>query len=535
MFGILVAALLVMPVVGVVASIFLPNEGGLDHLLTTVLPKYIWNTIALSLLVAIGVLAIGVGAAWIVTMCNFPMRRIFEWALILPLAVPAYVIAYAYTDFLQHSGPVQSLLRDLTGWGPRDYWFPNIRSLPGAALMFVLVFYPYVYLLARTGFIEMSARPLEASRTLGANAWSSFFRVALPLARPSIAAGTALALMEMLADFGAVAHFGVQTFTTGIYKAWFSSGDRILAAQLATALLGFIVLLLAIERVNRKGQTRASSSSFRQLHRYDLDRKKSTAAFLACFIPVFFGFLLPAGLLLEMAWSNGHSLFGERYITLTMNSVSLAGTAAIIAVVLAVLLAYASRLRPGPVTYTAKRMAETGYAIPGSIIAVGILIPLANFDNAIDLWMEQTFGIRTGLLLTGTVVALVYAYLVRYMAVSLQTVEASMARITGNMDAAARSLGENQTGVLTKIHIPMMRGSLLTAALIVFVEVMKELPATLIMRPFNFDTLAIQAYRLASDERLTEAATASLVIVAVGLLPVIILTKNIRKSRPGGH
>lgn len=528
------AALLMMPVLGVVASLVRPNTTGMEFFTGVVLPRYVLNTVVLSLGVGLGVTLVGVGAAWLVTMCEFPGRRLFDWALVLPLAVPAYVIAYVYTDFLQHAGPVQSLLRAVTGWGARDYWFPNIRSMPGAITIFILVFYPYVYLLARTGFLEQSARPLEASRSLGAGPWESFFRIALPLARPSIAAGVALALMETLADFGAVAHFGVQTFTTGIYKAWLSMGDHVLAAQLATGLLGFIIVLIAVERFNRSGGSgRASNATLHALPRYHLEGGRRFVAVIACFIPVLFGFLLPLGLLLEMAVTEGHSLFGARYIRLTLNSVTLASLTAFIAVLMALVMSYGVRLRPSPATRIAVRAAGLGYAIPGSIIAVGILIPLARFDNILDGWMRALFGISTGLLFTGTIAALVYAYLVRYMAISLQTVEASMARITPSMDAAGRSLGHSQGSVLRRIHVPMMRGSLLTAGLIVFVEVMKELPATLIMRPFNFDTLAIQAYRLASDERLTEASTASLMIVVAGLAPVIILSRTIRQSRPG--
>lgn len=528
------AAALMMPVIGVVISVFQPGKTGTDFLMDVVLPRYVLNTLFLSLGVGLGVTMVGVGAAWFVTMCEFPGRKLFDWALVLPLAVPAYVIAYVYTDFLQHAGPVQTLLREITGWGPRDYVFPNIRSLPGAVSIFILVFYPYVYLLARTGFLEQSARPLEAARSLGAGPWESFFRVALPLARPSIAAGVALALMETLADFGAVAHFGVQTFTTGIYKAWLSMGDHVLAAQLATGLLGFIIALIAIERINRsRGSGRASNATLHSLPRYQLRGLRMVAATVACFIPVFIGFLLPVGLLLEMAITDGHSLFGSRYIRLTLNSVTLASLTAVLAVGMAIVMSYGVRLKPSRATRMAVRAAGLGYAIPGSIIAVGVMIPLARFDNFLDGWMRALFGVSTGLLFTGTIMALVYAYLVRYMAISLQTVEASMARITPSMDAAGRSLGHSQGSVLRRIHVPMMRGSLLTAGLIVFVEVMKELPATLIMRPFDFDTLAIQAYRLASDERLTEASTASLMIVAAGLAPVIILSKTIRKSRPG--
>lgn len=532
--ALVVAALLATPVLGVFFSVFQEGEGAWGHLVDTVLPRYVLNTVYLALMVGIGVFTVGVGTAWLVTMCRFPGRRLFEWALILPLAFPAYVIAYAYTDFLQHPGPVQTLLREVTGWGPRDYWFPEIRSIEGAGLMFTLVLYPYVYLLARTAFLNQSVCTLEVGRTLGRTAWQSFREIALPLARPAIATGTALALMETLADFGTVAHFGVQTFTTGIYRAWFSMGDRIAAAQLAASLLSFVLLLLLLERWQR-GRARyfQTSRKYQQLPGYRLSGGQQVLAVLACALPLGLGFLLPVGLLLEMHLTAGHDLFGRRYITLVVNSLTLAGITAVLGVGLALTLAYAARLRPSRLTLGANRMASLGYAVPGSIIAVGVLIPLANFDNALDAWMRASFGISTGLLLTGSIAGLIFAYLVRFMAVALNTVDSSLTKITPSMDDAARTLGAGTGGTLRRVHIPLLRGGLLTAGLIVFVDVMKELPATLIMRPFNFDTLAVQAYRLAADERLSEAATPSLAIVAVGLLPVILLSREIMRSRPG--
>lgn len=532
--AIAIALVLSAPVFAVLLSLFAESEGAWKRMADSVLPEYIVNSLWLSLGVGFGVLVGGVSSAWLVTMCRFPLRKVFEWALILPLAVPAYVMAYAYTDFLAHHGPVQELLREVMGWGPREYWFPNIRSLEGAILMFSLVLYPYVYLLSRAAFLEQSVCVLEVSRTLGKNPWGAFWRVALPLARPAIITGTALALMETLADFGTVYHFGVQTFTTGIYRAWFSMGDRIAAAQLASVLLGFVLILLLIEQLQRgRARYHQTSSKYQKLPRIPLQGVKAVAAVVICAFPLVFGFLLPLAILLEMTITNGHDLFGSRYINLTLNSVTLAGITAGAAVVIALVLAYAARLSPNRATLAANRVASMGYALPGSIIAVGILIPLASLDNAIDAFSERHFGIDLGLIFTGSIAALIFAYLVRFMAISLNTVEASLGKVTPNMDDAARTLGCGGLRTLIKVHAPIMRGSLLTAALIVFVDVMKELPATLIMRPFNFDTLAIQAYRLASDERLSEASTPALMIVAAGLLPVLLLSRAIRRSRPG--
>lgn len=529
-----VALLIALPVLAVVATLFEPAEASISGLGRGMMRDLAANSAILAAGTLAGVLVLGVSTAWLVTMCRFPGREIFHWALILPLAVPAYVVAYAYTDFLQHPGPVQTLLREVTGWRGTDYWFPNIRSPGGAVFVFSFVLYPYVYLLARAAFLEQSVCALEAARALGQTAWGAFWRTALPLARPAIAAGAALALMETLADFGTVAHFGVRTFTTAIYQSWFALGDRVLAGQLSAGLLGLVTLLILAERVSRAGAGyQQPTTRYQRLPEHHLRGWRGIAAFAACALPLTMGFLLPLAILLYLNWVGGHALFGARYVTLALNTFTLAGVAAAVAVGLALVMAYAVRLSRSPVARAANRLAGLGYAIPGSVIAVGVLIPLANVDNAVDAWMRATFGISTGLVLTGSIAGLVFAYLVRFMAVSINTVEASLAKITINMESAARSLGRSKLGALADVHAPLMRGSLLTAGLIVFVDVVKELPATLIMRPFNFDTLAIQAYRLASDERLAEASTASLMIVATGLIPVILLSRTIMASRPG--
>ena len=529
-----VAVLFIAPIATILASLGRKDEGTWAHLTDTVLPSYLANTLALTLGVGLGVLVVGIATAWLVTMCRFPGVRLFEWLLILPLAVPAYVMAYTYTDFLQFAGPVQSALRELTGWQAGDYWFPRIRSLEGAILMLIMVLYPYVYLLSRAAFLEQSVCVLEVSRTLGCTAWRSFWSVALPTARPAIAAGTALALMETLADYGTVAFFGVPTFTTGIIRAWISFGDRIAAAQLSAVLLGFVLMLLLLEYWSRgRARYHQTSTRFQSLPSYRLRGWRAAAAWLACALPFCLGFLLPAGILLDMAIETGDSQFGPRYFALVRNSLTLAVVSAVLAVAVATMLAYSRRLHPGVLPAAANRVASMGYAIPGTVIAVGVLIPAAAFDNALDAWFRATFGISTGLLLTGSIAALVFAYLVRFLAVSLNTVEASLVKVRPSMDDAARNLGAAPGAVLRLVHVPLMRGSLLTAGLIVLVDVMKELPATLVMRPFNFDTLAVQAYNLAADERLTESSTASLTIVAVGVLPLILLSRAIRRSRPG--
>ncbi len=531
--AVLTAALIGLPVASVLTNIFSGGTGDVwQHLASTVLHDYIGNTIGLCLGVGVGVIVVGVGTAWLTVMHDFPGKRFFEWALVLPLAVPAYVLAYVYTDFLQFVGPVQSVLRETFGWGRADYWFPDVRSLGGAVIMFVFVLYPYVYLMARTAFIERASGMLEAARTLGFGPWRCFFRVSLPLARPAVVAGTTLALMETLADYGTVSYFGVQTFTTGIYRAWFSLGDRIAAAQLAASLLGFVILLLVIEQASR-GRARFHNTTGRNRPQagHSLSGGHAAFAVFACVVPLGIGFLLPAGLLLRLALIDGDAQFGSHFITLAGNSFVLAGLTAVIAVALAVLLAYGARLSKGPMAASLNRLVGLGYAVPGSVIAVGVLIPVTRLDNWLVAQWQLWFGSNPGLLLTGGIAALVYAYLVRFLAVALQSVTSSLAKVTPSMDEAARSLGASQGETMRRVHLPILRGSLLTAALLVFVDVMKELPATLVMRPFNFDTLATQAYTLASDERLSEASTASIAIVAVGLLPLIALSRQIARKR----
>jgi iron(III) transport system permease protein len=534
--SVVIALLVAVPVLVVGGHVFQPAGEVWRHLASTVLWDYVRNTLVLLLGVGAGVAVIGVGTAWLVTMCRFPGGRVFEWLLLLPLAFPAYVLAYVYTYLLQSGGPAQIALREMTGWRYGEYWFPEVYSIEGAIAMFALVLYPYVYLLARAAFLSQSICVLEVSRTLGCGPWRSFFRVAIPLARPAIIGGVTLALMETMADFATVQYFAVNTFTTGIYRTWFGLGDRVAAAQLSAVLLALVLGLLLLERLSR-GEARYHHTSGRYTHisQVQLRGWKAALAALACALPILLGAVLPAAVLLEMHLSVGDPYFGSRFIGYAVNSFVVAGLAAVLAVILSLLIAYGQRLKPSALVRGAARVAALGYAVPGSVIAVGILIPLASFDNALDGWMRSSFGLSTGLLLSGTIVALLYAYVARFLAVSLNAVDAGLAKVTPSMDQAARTLGKGPGRTIWQVHVPMISGSVLTAGLIVFVDVMKELPATLIVRPFNFDTLAIRVYSLASDERLEQAATGSLAIVLVGMVPVILLSLMIARSRPGGQ
>lgn len=527
------AMLVCLPVLSVLWLAFNPEENIWPHLFDTVLFSYITTTLGLMLGVAIGTLLIGVGTAWLVTHYDFPGRHWFNWALLLPFAVPAYVIAYIYTDLLEFSGPVQSSLRALFGWQlASDYWFPKIRSLPGAISMMTLVLYPYVYLLSRAAFLEQSASILEAARVLSGQSKGMFLKVALPMARPAIAVGLAMALMETLNDFGTVDYFAVRTLTAGLYDVWLGMNNLGGGAQIATLLLLFVMVLIGLEKTSRRHREnfQPSASRFRQARRQKLSSTAATAATMACLTPVLLGFLIPAIVLLNYSIKYFEKSWTSEFREIAFHSIALSATAAICAVLIGILLSYSQRLQPTRLLKGSVAAASLGYAIPGAVLAIGVIIPFAAMDNAVDSLMRNHFGISTGLILSGTVFALVFAYTVRFLAVAYGSVDASMKKISPHMDDAARSLGHTSTTILARIHLPLMKGGVLTAALVVFVDCMKELPATLILRPFNFDTLATHVYQFASDELIGEAALGSLLIVAVGLAPVILLTMTIDRS-----
>ncbi|MBU3621742.1 iron ABC transporter permease [Polynucleobacter sp. CS-Odin-A6] len=510
------ALLLFLPLFGLAEPFLFPDAsvlttGTLSHLWNYVLGGYIASTVALILGVGVGVFILGVGNAWIIASYDFPGKKIFEWALILPLAVPTYVMAYLFVDLLQFSGPIQSMLRDLLEVDSL-WFFPDPRSMSGAIWSFSFCLFPYVYLITRTAFLERSRRLIEVSETLGYSPFQGFLKLVLPMARPAIFAGMALALMEVLADFGAVSYFGVQTFATGIFKAWLSFGDRVAAVQLALGLLSFVLLIFFIEQNSRSKLRYASSSQGRSLA-IVLHGKAAIVAFTFCGATLLCGFLLPAIALLQLLFKQGLQI-DSRYLTWLSNSISVSILTAVISVVLALFFAYSVRMnaRLGWVN----RLLGFGYALPGAVLAIGILSFLEIFQLA--WWMSASIAV------------LVYAYLVRFLSSSLQSVEAGLSRITPSMDRSAALLGLSQLQILRRVHMPLLKRSLLTAGLFVFVDVMKELPATLLLRPFNFDTLAVATYQLAADERLAELALPSLNIVLVGLFPVLLLSRTISKS-----
>ena len=523
-----VAGVVALPLLGVASSL-LTWQGELwRHIAETQLSDIIGNTVVLLVGVGLGTTIIGAGTAWLVTMCRFPGSRTLQWALLLPLVMPTYIIGYAYADLLTFAGPLQGALRGATGWGRGDYWFPDLGSAAGVAFLFTLVLYPYVYLAARAAFLAQSQSLLEASRILGHGPWRTFFRVGLPLARPAIAAGLALALLETLADFVTVQYYGVHTFTTAIYRTWYGMGNREGAAQISLVLIVIAVALIALERRSRGRARFAIASNLRFLAEpVTLAPGPALAALAACGLPILLGFALPTLHLAQLAVTSGALVADHRFIGDTINSLVLATVAAIIIVGLALFLSYAARLARRRALNRAIEFASLGYAIPGAVIAVGILLPLAWVDHGINRLTLYLFGLPSGLLLSGTAFALILAYTVRFLAVGMANVAPGLAAIDPAMDASARVLGARPSQVLRYIHLPMLRAPALTAGIIAFVEVLKELPATLLIRPFNFDTLAIGVYRFASDERLAQAAVGSILIVAVSLVPVILLSRTV--------
>lgn len=529
----IITAIVALPVVSVIFLAFFPEENIWPHLLDTTLPRYLLTTVKLMVGVGAITLAIGLATAWAVTMCEFPGRKFFEWAMLLPFAVPAYVIAYVYTSLLDYAGPVQRALREWFGWqNASDYWFPEIRSLEGATVMIGLVLYPYVYLLARAAFLEQSPSLFAVSRSLGHSALSTFFRVVLPIARPAVAVGLSLVLMETLNDFGTVDFFAVQTLTAGLFDTWMNLGNLGGAAQIATTMLVFVVLLVTLERYSRRRQQQFAARDNRDpIQRFTMSLPRQLICVAVCAVPFVLGFVIPAGTLGLYAWEYFEESWNPNFVRNTLNSLFLSGAAALTTLVIGVILAYSRRLHNTRGMQILMRLSSLGYAMPGAVLAVGVIVPLAGFDNWLDGLMREGFGISTGLLLSGSAFALVFAYTVRFLAVSAGSVESALQKVTPSMDMASRSLGNTPGRTLVKVHLPILRGTLLTAALVVFVDCMKELPATLILRPFNFETLATYVYQFASDERLYHSALPALIIVLAGIVPIILMSRSISNSR----
>jgi len=532
----LIISLIALAPVIAVGVLALKSSGDTwPHLVANVLPGALRRTLGLMAGVGLLTLAIGTGTAWLVTMYRFPGRSLFEWLLLLPLAIPTYIIAFCYLELFDYSGVLQTSLRSLFGWrNAQDYWFPDIRSLGGAIFVMSAVLYPYVYITARASFLAQSVCVLEVSRTLGRTASGTFWEVALPLARPALAAGVALALMETLNDIGAVEFFGVKTLTVAVYDTWLDRNSLAGAAQIACVMLAFVFAVLGIERGLRAGRRfHHTTGRYRHLPEDSLHGASGVLAFLACALPLLFGFLIPASVLVRNAVVHVAAGLSPEFWRAAVNSLLLSASAACLAVVFAVVLGYARRQTRSKLIHVLSAVPAISYAVPGTVLAIGLLIPLAGLDNGIDTLMRSLFGLPTGLLLSGSAFALVLAYTIRFLAASFGAVEAGLSKISRNTDAAARTLGATISETLWRVHLPLLRPALGAAALLVFVDSMKELPATLLLRPFNFDTLATQVFTLASLYRYEEAGLSALTIVVASLAPVLLLHGMIVAGRPG--
>ncbi|MBY8977589.1 iron ABC transporter permease [Rhodobacteraceae bacterium NNCM2] len=512
-----------------------PSENIWPHLIEHSLPLYLGNTLTLMALVMAGAAIIGTGCAWMVVMTEFPGRRVLEWALLAPMAIPSYIGAYALVDFLEYAGPVQTGLRALFGWqDARDYWFPQIRSMEAGAFVMAFVLYPYVYLLARAAFREQSVCALEVGRALGCGPWGVFFRVGLPLARPGIVAGTALVAMETLNDFGTVDFYNIQTLTKGVFLIWLDTYNAGGAAQIAVVMLGFVFLLILLERLGRRGQKfHQTSKRYRPIRREENRGVTGWLITLLCFLPVLIGFIGPVLIISSHSIRHFGQWLSPQFWQAVLNTTTVSGAAALIACGIGVLTVYGARTSGAKSMRWLAQLTALGYAVPGAVLSVGVLIPLAGFDNWLADQSEALLGIDPGLLLTGSIGAIIYAYVVRFSAIAHGAVDGAFGRVTPSIELAARTLGETKSGTLGRVHLPMIKGSILTACLLIFVDSVKELPATLMLRPFNFETLATTVYGHASLERLAESGPASIAIVLISLAPVILMMRTLDRSRPG--
>ena len=523
-----VAALVILPIASIVWIALTPAENIWPHLMATTLPRYVTNTVVISGAVGLLAAAVGAGAAWLVVMYRFPGRRWLEWLLLLPLAIPAYVGAYALVDFLDYAGPVQSWLRAAFGWrDAQDYWFPEIRSRWAAVLVLAAALYPYVYLLSRATFREQSGNTYEVARMLGLGPWGRFLRLGLPLARPAIAAGTAIVMMETVNDIGVVEFFAVQTLTFGIFTTWLQTGNAAGAAQIALVILAAILMLAGLERAGRRRMRYHNPSrAQRPVTPIPLRGPAGWAATAACTLPVLAGFALPVGVMLSHALAAPEAWLAPGLGRALVNTVAVGGAAALVTVLAALVLVYGVRLSARRLPRLLLPVTLIGYAAPGAVLGLGLLIPLAAFDNALADAVLAVSGFDPGLILTGSAAAIGYAYAVRFFAIAQGAVDSALGRVTPSLEMAARSLGRGPRATLLSVHLPLIRASTGTALLLVFVDCVKELPATLLLRPFGYETLATRVYAKASLEDIVGASPPALMVAMVGLAAVLVMART---------
>lgn len=529
--GYAVATILVLPLVALILQALQPDEAVFGHLMATVLPTYIINSLLLIFWVSLGALLLALPCAWLMARCEFVGRRYLQWALLLPLAMPGYIVAYVYTDLLDYAGPVQRSLRSIFGWSsPQDYFFPDIRTLGGAACMLSLVLFPYIYLLARTAFMEQSLSLAHASRIMGCSPWQSFWRLSLPMARPALAVGVALVAMETAADFATVNYFAVPTLTTAVYDTWLGYGNLTAAAKLSAIILLVVFSLIGFERfARRKQQLFQKQSRIQASDLYRLSTVQTAVALSFCATLLLLAFLLPFGILLSYAIGYFEQSWDESFWQLSLNSLSLALIISFICCLIALLLMFVRRISPRPSDALPSRLASTGYALPGTVLAIGVLVPLTMLDFAINDLADLLGLDGPGLILTGSVVALIFAFCVRFVAIAIGSVESSYKRISPSLDMVSLTMGQGPRQLLQRVHLPLLGKGLFAGALLVFIESMKELPAALLLRPIGFENLATYVFQFVSDEKLEHGALAAIVIVLVGLVPLIYLNRSLEQ------
>ena len=530
--GYTLALLIIMPLIALILQSFFPDEAVFGHLFNTVLPTYISNSLWLMLWVVLGSLIIAIPAAWLVAKCQFPGRKIFQWALLLPLAMPAYVVAYVYTDLFDYAGPVQKALRVFFGWQtPQDYYFPEVRSLGGASIMLALVLFPYIYLLARTAFMEQSASLTQATRVMGCGPWKSFWRLSLPMARPALAVGAALVAMETAADFATVSYFAVPTLTTAVYDTWFEYGSLTAAAKLSTIMLLVIFAMVGFERfARRKQKLFQKQSTTGELDIYPLSGFKAFAATTYCSALLTLAFLLPFIILLQYAYGYFAQSWNDEFFEYSFNSLWISMLVSVICVAIGIVLMFIRRVSPRSADILPSRLASTGYALPGTVLAIGILVPFTQLDFAINDVVEYFGFTGPGLILSGSSFIIISAFTIRFAAIAIGSIESSYKRISPSLDMAGITMGLKPLGLLRLVHMPLLRKGIFAGLLLVFIECMKELPAALLLRPIGFENLATYVFQFVSDEQLEHGALAAIVIVLVGLVPLIYLNRSLEQD-----
>lgn len=523
--------LLVLPILAIFYLSFGDSGDLFDHLISTVMPTYIYNTVVLLIGVLALTLLFGVPSAWLMAMCRLPGEKILQWALVLPLAMPGYVVGYIFTDWFDYAGPLQVFIRDVTGWQSGEYWFPDMRSLSGATTVLALVFYPYVYLMSRAAFMEQSASLLQSARLLRCSPFESFKRISLPLARPSIAVGLSLVAMETIGDFGTVSYFAVNTLTTAVYDTWLGYSNLNAAAKISAIMLLVVILLLTAERYSRRKQKlfQTSFNSHEDM-RYHLNGWKKWLALAWCWGLVSVAFIMPLGQLIVYAYRYFGQSWTEEFRQYALNSLQVSISAALIAILVALVVNFYHRLQSSRTSVTFMRLSSLGYAVPGTVLAIGVMAPVLTVDHWInDIAKVMDLG-RPGLVLSGSMFALIFAMVVRFSAVAIGSIESSLNKVSPSMDMASRTMGCTQNSMLMRVHFPLVRRGILVAGLLVFIESMKELNAALLLRPFNFETLATYVYNFVSDEHLELGALPAVLLILVGLIPLIVINRSLEKA-----